>query len=81
MISTWTTVGENGHEQIKKMAEGLKSKGYKIIEIKEDLIQQGTNAKGDPIMMPGWRITFNDYRPGPARNVDESGTRWLWDND
>lgn len=81
MLDTQTTVKENGYEYAEKVARELESKGCRIISIREDLVPRGMDNKGKPIMVPGYRITFDDREPSTARGAEECKSRWLWDND
>ena len=81
MLDTYTTVKENGIEYAEKVAKELEQKGCRIIGIREGMVPRGVDRNGNPIMVPGYRITYDDGRPAMARDLDERETRWLWDND
>ena len=79
MLDTRTTVKENGYEYAEKIAGELESQGCRIISIREGMVPRGMDGKGNPIMVPGYRITFDDGRPSLARDMEERESRWLWD--
>ena len=80
MLDTRTTLKENGYEYVEKIAEELESKGCRIICIREADVPRGMDNHGKPIMVPGYRITFDDGVPSMARDMEEREVRWLWDN-
>lgn len=81
MLDSCTTVKENGYEYAERIAKELEQQGCRIIAIREASVPRGVDRKGNPIMVPGYRITYDDGRPALARDMEEREARWLWDND
>lgn len=80
MLDSCSTVKENGYEYAEKVAEELESQGCRIIAIREAMVPRAMDSEGNPIMVEGYRITYDDGKPALARDMRESEVRWLQGN-